>query len=344
MELISVIIPYHNTEPFLFDACLSSLKNQTYSSWELIVIDDRSTPERASYADAAVESVCEAGIPARILHLQDEPGGVSRARNAGIDLACGEYLCFVDSDDVVHPDYLMGLYTCIRETGADIAVARNREVRCAEELEQALGTTYPSHEGVRYDGPELLRQMQFGYCTNKLFRRETVGDIRFDTSLTLLEDALFSVEVLDKAGNCCVLDEDLYFYRKNAGSTGATLRSDKFIAAVEATDRLLPLPLIASDKENREVMAAFRSGWRFRYLMAIVTEKKTGWRKAFREQKKLLRQDKRLMGKQRPETLVRVSLYVAWVPFWLYIPYIKLLNRVRLRHWKRISDAWTPGA
>ena len=111
--LISVIIPIYNME-FYLERCVDSVLNNTYQNLEVICVDDGST-------DHSMEILrrYEAADP-RIVVIAKENGGVSSARNAGLDRMTGEYVTFIDSDDFVHPQYVELLYRAVQDTGTSI--------------------------------------------------------------------------------------------------------------------------------------------------------------------------------------------------------------------------------
>ena len=112
--MISIIAPVYQVEAYLL-ACVESILAQTYENWELILVDDGSKDNSGSLCDAYASKDCRIRV-----HHQPN-GGVSAARNAGLDLARGAYIAFVDSDDMIKPDYLEILHRNLTEKEADIA-------------------------------------------------------------------------------------------------------------------------------------------------------------------------------------------------------------------------------
>ena len=118
--LITVAVAAYNVEKYIA-AMLDSILAQSYPQLEILIVNDGSTD--------GTRAICEAYRDERIRLINKENGGLSTARQTAVDEAKGEYLCLVDGDDVLAPGYVEGLYRCIRETGADIAVCEDREVR-----------------------------------------------------------------------------------------------------------------------------------------------------------------------------------------------------------------------
>ena len=125
MDLISVIVPIYQVEPYL-DRCVKSIVNQTYKNIEIILVNDGSPDGCPAICDAWAER------DSRVKVIHKENGGLSDARNAGLAVAAGELISFIDSDDWIEPDFLTALYDAMEQTGAEIA-------ECA--------TTYAAEDG-----------------------------------------------------------------------------------------------------------------------------------------------------------------------------------------------------
>ena len=119
--LISVIVPVYNVETYL-PQCIESLLNQKYQNLELLLIDDGSSDGSGAICDRYER------LDKRVKAFHKENGGVSSARNLGLDHACGEWIAYVDSDDYVSPDYLQDLYTAL-QPGTDLVIERFRMFR-----------------------------------------------------------------------------------------------------------------------------------------------------------------------------------------------------------------------
>ena len=118
---VSIIVPVYNTERFL-NRCIDSVLAQTYSDWELLLVDDGSTDSSGSICDEYATQ------DSRIRVFHKENGGVSSARNLGLDYARGEWITFVDSDDYIAPDMIEKLYETQKRNNADITVCGYRWV------------------------------------------------------------------------------------------------------------------------------------------------------------------------------------------------------------------------
>lgn len=209
---ISVIVPIYNVESYLSD-CLESIIAQTYTDLEIILVDDGS-PDRCG-------RICEefAEKDERITVLHKENGGVSSARNAGIDIAGGEYIAFVDSDDTLRPDMYRTLYELIVSAGADLAVCNNTiTTREGKRVQQ----DYKAFEGRVFSGREAV-----GLCFkrkisvtpwDKLYRRELFSKLRFPQK-RVFEDYILAPELYRSRKTVVFTDRPLYNYIIRPGST-----------------------------------------------------------------------------------------------------------------------------
>jgi len=210
--LISVIVPVYNVELYLVE-CINSLLNQTYENVEIILINDGATDKSLSICKQYVE------MHSNITLISQSNQGLSAARNKGIQYAKGDYITFVDSDDILHKEYLEILFELIED--ADIAVC---EVKNFSEINPILDDdvkfqTYPPLSGQAFN--ELLYQHQFGrlaiLATNKLYKKQLWKDLDFPLH-RLHEDCFTIYKVSDKAKKIVITEKPLYYYRQRMGS------------------------------------------------------------------------------------------------------------------------------
>lgn len=226
--MISIIVPVYKSEKTL-GGCLDSLLCQTYSDIEIICVVDGSPDACGEICDAY------AAKDFRIRPIKRENGGVSSARNRGIDEAKGDYLMFVDSDDTVEPAYCEKMWNAHKETGADIVICGFHHWYVGRDVPKS-----PSKPGV-YDtreyGETFLKLYQEGFLNmpwNKLFKKELAG--RFDTSLSLGEDLLFNMDYLEKCKKVAVIPDTLIHYIQE--EKGNTLSSKKRDNKLEIASRV----------------------------------------------------------------------------------------------------------
>lgn len=209
-DLISVIIPVYNVKPFLRQ-CLASVFAQTFRNLEIILVDDGSTDGSGELCDAL------AAEDPRVRVIHQENGGLSAARNAGIDASTGAWLYFLDSDDALSPVTLAHLWTACIRTRADAAVGDFLRFS-SEELPQERRTFAMESLGTEEALRRMLLNQGFGHqAWGKLFRRELWEKLRYPVGL-LYEDYAVIYDVMLGAEKVAAVTDALYFYRMQEGS------------------------------------------------------------------------------------------------------------------------------
>lgn len=197
MDKISVIVPVYNIEQYIGE-CLESLACQTYENYEVLVINDGSP-------DHSEEVIKPFLRDKRFRYLKKKNGGLSSARNFGMDHATGEYLAFVDGDDYVEPNYLEELYHTIKENHVDIAV-------CSFER------NYPKKISYNPIGLSEVLSFRCPAAWNKLYKKSLLDqyEIRFPEGLWY-EDLHFTTRAI-MVGSVAVTEKYLYHYRQTSTS------------------------------------------------------------------------------------------------------------------------------
>ena len=213
-ELISVIVPVYKVELYL-EKCIQSIQSQTYQNLEIILVDDGS-PD-------ACPSICDkyAKTDKRICVIHQENGGLSNARNTGLNAAHGDYIAFVDSDDYIHPEMLNTLYRIKKDTHSDIAACKYAYVSTKS---GPINTTISSPPSIKiYENDAILYEFFTFNSTfsavvwNKLYDKTLLNNLRFPIN-TKHEDEYLSHKVLLKAKRLTYVDEVLYYYLQRANS------------------------------------------------------------------------------------------------------------------------------
>ena len=225
--MISVIVPVYNSVKSLRQ-CVHSIQQQTYTDFELILVDDGSSDGSAELCDKLAAE--NAGI--QVIHKPN--GGVSSARNAGIDAAKGEYITFCDSDDYLEPDYLENLVQTARSNPDCGHIWCCFQTVTGYQKENAV-PNYVSAEPILYYGLNdymTLHEMWLdaGPC-NKLYQSRIIKEagLRFLEDLSLGEDWLFNLAYIDASANdrIAVVTKPLYNYvRGNNDSLDSKYRRD----------------------------------------------------------------------------------------------------------------------
>ena len=205
--LISVIVPAYNVEKYI-KTCLDSLINQTYSNFEVIVINDGST-------DQTEKMLNEYESNPKIQIFSQENGGLSAARNRGIKLANGELVCFIDSDDSVKSDYLGKLAAPFFEDSAvDITVCGYQEKFEKSEINHALKSQKITGRQATKD--LLIKQQDFDVLAwNKLYRKKLFSDNHIEYPAGQIhEDNLTTYKLFSHAQKVVYISDVLYIYQR----------------------------------------------------------------------------------------------------------------------------------
>lgn len=216
---LSIVIPVYNCRNYLGE-CIDSILSQTYTDYEVLLVDDGSTDDSGKLCDELAER-----HPDRIRVFHKPNGGASTARNFGLDNARGNYIGFVDSDDVILPDMYQTLVETIESQDVDIVTSTMAEWENGYEISIVN----------RHLGPcrslDLLKWMfEWQEGTNvytKLFRREAIGQTRFHEGV-INEDFRFLCDIFLKDLKAFVVGERFYCYRITPGSVTACVRPNFF--------------------------------------------------------------------------------------------------------------------
>lgn len=221
---ISVIIPVYNTGGYL-SRCLDSVLNNTYRNLEVICINDGSTDE----SEAILRRYAEKD--GRVIAVNQKNAGVSAARNTGLDMATGDYIAFVDSDDWVHPQYFEILLFAQEVTGAEIVACQYQAVNC-EECGQRENISYCIEDVQSIQVGEAIRN---GYLKRLVWGRiykKSIIEERFELRLSWGEDTVFNLCTLATSGLSKafgVIRIPLYFYFSRTDSITSTVSSSRCI-------------------------------------------------------------------------------------------------------------------
>ena len=215
MPEISIIIPVYNVERKI-QRCLDSVKHQTFSDFELILVNDGSTDKSGEICDKYVAN----DERFKVIHQNNQ--GVSVARNAGINIAKGRYITFIDSDDYVNGDFLSNLYATICSSGADIAMC-NYYMVFEDRTDVCMKHGYSSGNILEKDEIKSVfyKHIQDNDCTigyfslwNKIYRSNLIREnhIFLDTEMSFGEDMMFIMQCLKFSNKIAFIEEPLYYY------------------------------------------------------------------------------------------------------------------------------------
>lgn len=203
-ELISVIVPVYNVEKYL-KKCIKSIMSQSYTNLEIILINDGSTDNSGKICDELKEQ------DKRIKVIHKSNGGLSDARNAGLKIANGKYIGFVDSDDYIAEDMFETLYNINKKYNSDISIVSFYEIY----KDKVIGVrdSKKLQELTKIDAmKELLIDTNIqSYAWNKLFRRELFEGLEFPTNKNF-EDIATTLLLFEKANKVVLLEKPKYYY------------------------------------------------------------------------------------------------------------------------------------
>lgn len=200
---ISVIVPVYNVERYL-PRCLDSILAQTFTDFELLLIDDGSKDNSGHICDEYAK------VDNRIRVFHNENRGVSSARNTGLDNACGEWITFIDSDDYVEDNFLEKLF---QSTNSDLKISGYTSFGCYNE-EKIYCTTFISKNEIGMCLSKFLNDHIFRVPWAKLFRLNIINNnkLRFDTNLKICEDTIFVQQYLCFIDNLTFISIKSYNY------------------------------------------------------------------------------------------------------------------------------------
>lgn len=204
-KTVSVIVPVYNVEQYITE-CIESLICQTYPNLEIILVDDASPDNCPQICDEY------ASKDDRIRVIHKPNGGLSDARNAGIEIATGEYLMFVDSDDYIMENMVEQLITMVEDSGADVASCgyTGETSKLAKDLNEEYQVA-TAEEALKYI---LIEKNITTSASTKLFARELFSGIRFPVG-KIYEDYATVYKVIHKSKKIAYNDAKKYYYRPN---------------------------------------------------------------------------------------------------------------------------------
>ena len=252
---ISVIIPVYNKARYLNDL-LSDLLNQSFTDYECILVDDGSFDKSSEICD----SISKRDNRFRAFHIKN--GGVSSARNYGICQAKGEYITFIDADDRLYPEYLSNLFHCITENEVDLVISGLEKYWAGSEKKECIRFPYFGKRNKESILSQFVKVQNdtgiFGFCVAKIFRRELIRNVRFDSSLVLAEDFDFYLRVYRQVQTFYFDDKCYYRYLQCAENSSAVIADEQidYLAQLEIKLRYKRFLLEekAYEKDNKRII------------------------------------------------------------------------------------------
>lgn len=232
-ELISIIVPIYKVEKYL-DECIKSIIKQTYKNIEIILVDDGSPDDCGNICDNYAKE------DNRIKVIHKKNGGLSDARNKGIDVAKGRYITFIDSDDYVEFEYIEKLYSTIKENNTLISQCSILKINNRKEIKDRLGY----EENCIKTGIEMINDLYSTHLIenvvvwNKMYNIELFKELRFPFG-KIHEDEFTTYKIFYNVDKVAIIDNYLYNYRQTDESIIGKKFSTKRLELLEAIEQRL---------------------------------------------------------------------------------------------------------
>ena len=311
--LLSIIVPVYKVENYL-PKCIDSILAQTFTDFELILVDDGSPDDCPALCDAAAEK------DARVRIIHQKNGGLSAARNAGLDVARGAWIGFVDSDDYIEPEMYEVLYQAVQSTGADLALCDYAEVDEAGAPCQSMHVSLSEGE---LTGQELLKRasgLMVQLAWNKLYRRAIFTQLRYPEG-KLNEDLFLIPEVCLQIQKAVVVPKALYYYVQRGGSIMSGNKTLRHFDAAEAAQRYWDCLVENAAYDALANAAKFTMG----SVSRVYRQLPPALRKAPRS-REMLRMQFKVVSRTRRYCAVPGGL---WLQSWLLWHFPKTYSRLR---------------
>ena len=257
--MVSVIIPVYNVENYV-EKTLKSVINQTYKDLEIIVIDDGSTDR----SPEIVDRIAQTDERIRVFHTKN--GGVSAARNKGLDIAKGRYVAFLDSDDYIEPDMYEKMVDAAEKNNCDAVQCSYYTGDVDNSVEREVPGLYRGQQAVKL----VLRVTGASVC-NKLFSSTVLSDVRFKENLSIGEDRIFNIDAFSKCSCVTVIDDILYHYVQRDTSAMHAKLSRKNIDGLLFYDYLIEKA--QGDDELVDLAIREKAGSLIFYLELMIVQK-----------------------------------------------------------------------
>lgn len=311
-KLVSVIIPAYNIEDYI-GRCLDSIISQTYKNLEIIVVDDGSR----DYTGEILDNYAKKDRRIKVIHKEN--GGVSSARNKGIEAAEGDYIGFIDGDDLIEPEMYKTLVDLLEEENADIA-------HCGYQMVFPDRIDYYHNTGKKkiQTTEEGLKDLLSGEMiepglVNKIYKKELIKNCRLNETVKINEDLLMNYQLFKLSQKSVYYDITPYSYMiRSSSATGANSLITK------REDSLRVLNQIKDDCINNNLLSIIYKRYIY-LLMAICRDglKDKSYMKYQKKQRKQLKKELKtdVFKSCIPKKLKYMSLFSCYFPHIMKIIY-----------------------
>ncbi len=257
MPKISIIIPVYNCEKYI-EKCIDSVICQSFKDLEIILVDDGSSDKSGEICDEYLKK------DSRVKAIYIKNQGPSVARNAGLDIAKGEYIGFIDSDDYIEKNMFEILYNNLLKYDCDISVCEVAEICDGENMKFSNSNNF-----MVLDIDEAMKLLISGKCltmyaVNKLYKKSLFDNVRFPVG-KLYEDSFTTPRVFAKANKVVYTPENLYYYVRTPMSITTSKFSTKDMDIIESGESILDF--VKDDFPKLIYAAEFRYMWSYLYVL-----------------------------------------------------------------------------
>lgn len=303
---VSIVIPVYNVEKYL-EQCLENIINQTYKNIEIILVNDGSTDNS--------EDICKKYLyDNRVKIINKKNGGLSEARNYGIKSATGEYIAFVDSDDVISKDFIEVMIEEIVKSNADMVCCRYKRFKNLAEInEESIKRDIINVEPREFLKKVLYQNDQTLYLVTawgKLYKRNIFDNIQYPVG-KLFEDLAIIVDVVRQTKKIVCIDKTMYFYRITNDSITNQKFSIRKMDIIENCNNVL-----LKVKEDSELKMAAESMLYTRSLETLVNMKIANYKdKKIEEElwKNIKRNRKMILNNKDTRKIAKLSALLSYI-------------------------------
>lgn len=238
--MIDIIMPVYNTPKIDLERCLNSIIKQTYTNYKVYIIDDGSNDITKNHLDDFVKNKDNFIVK----HIKNN--GVSNARNLGIEISNSKYIAFVDADDTVEKNFLQDAFELIEKNSLDIIIGGYNEIKNGNIVRTRLSLpglhiyedkTIDNFFEKLLTGKTNETNKEIGDCPTgriytRLFKRDSIGNLRFDTNIHMSEDTLFMIDYTCKSKKIGVVDRIWYNYYINDYSISNATKKERMISNI----------------------------------------------------------------------------------------------------------------
>ena len=256
-EKISVIVPVYNVEAYL-EKCVESILKQTYTNLEILLVNDGSTDNSGELCDQLAQR------DQRIRVIHKENGGLSDARNRGIEEASSDLIGFIDSDDYIEQDMYETLYRQMLESSADLSMCGHYDVY--HQIPEKQVATIQTLELTPQEAIKMVMEAKILSVTavNKLYRKELFEELRFEIG-KIAEDAFIMIALIHQCRKVVATNEKKYYYVHRENSITTQKFSLKFLNVIEAYEQ--NAKIIKENYPELADTATMRLNWAYFYVL-----------------------------------------------------------------------------